>query len=131
MKNPFTRGLAILALSSLFTLQIAQATTGETEDPYTDDSAITVTLTGSLNADGNVNLSWSQYTGANFMWYKVVTSQTDNSPKYPENGYIDVKTAATELTYSHTAVPAGVNYYSVCVITTDAKRGCSNTVVIT
>jgi hypothetical protein len=128
MKNPFTRGLAILALSSLMFIQVAQAIT---TDLYTDDTAITITLSGSLNAEGKVDLSWSQYTGTNFMWYKVVHSQTNNAPKYPMDDYIDLKTSSTDTTYIHTAVPAGTNYYSVCVITTDSKRGCSNTVTIT
>ena len=131
MKNPLTRGFAILALSSLMFVQIAHATTTETQDPYTDDPAIDVVLRGSMNSNGTVDLNWTPYTGTNFQWYKVVHSQTNSNAKYPVDGYIDVKTTAVETTYTHTDVPAGTNYYRVCVITTDSKRGCSNTVTIT
>ncbi|MBA4337069.1 hypothetical protein C0416_04855 [bacterium] len=131
MKHALMRTTAAFALSSLLFASVASAVVTETtEDPYTNDAAISVTLQGSLNAEGKVDLSWNKYQGGDLQWYKIVHSQTNASAYYPVDGYIGVYTDPNQTTYTHTSVSEGTNYYRVCVITTANKRGCSNTVTI-
>jgi hypothetical protein len=106
----------------------AVETSGDTT--YTDDASVVVTLEGSLNAEGEAELSWTEYQGSDLSYYKVVHSQTVVEPKYPDDGYIEVITDSAVTSYTHADVPAGTNYYSLCVITTDKKRGCSTVTIV-
>jgi S-layer homology domain len=131
MKHTLTRTIAAFALSSLLFASVASAVvTDPVTDPYTDDASVSVTLTGALNAEGKVDLSWGQYQGGDLKWYKVVHSTDNADAKYPMDGYVAVYTDPAETTYTHTGVSQGTNYYRVCVITTADLRGCSNTVTI-
>jgi S-layer homology domain len=104
------------------------------EDPvadlYTDDETIAVTLEGTLNDLGKVELSWNAYEGGDLQWYKVVHSQTNTEAVYPADGHIEAYSDPSIVEYLHTDVPEGTNYYRVCVITDTDIRGCSNTVTI-
>jgi len=130
MRKFLTKALIPFALMMLLVVNSALATETATEDPYTDDQSITLTLEGSENNEGNVDLSWSEYDGGDLKWYKIVHSQTVEAPKYPTDGYVEYYTDATDTTYTHTGAKGGTNYYAVCIITEDNKRGCSNTVTI-
>ncbi|MCD6109841.1 S-layer homology domain-containing protein [bacterium] len=134
MKHILTRTITAFAISSLMFASVASAVVTDannsTEDPYTDNSSVAVTLEGSLNNDGNVDLSWSKYQGEDLKWYKVVRSQDNPDAKYPMDGYIEVYGDPTQTTYTDKNVQNGVNYYRLCVITTANLRGCSNTVTI-
>ncbi len=131
MKKLILKGLAIIAMTMLvFVSSVSAVTSGETEDPYTDTDTITVTLEGSLNADGYAELSWNEYTGGDLKWYKVVHSQTNTDAKYPMDGYVKAITDPTVTSYTHTGVKEGTNYYRVCVITEQDLRACSNTVTL-
>ena len=125
------RFIAVLSLSTLVFASVANAVTTEpADDPYTDNQSVAVTLEGSLNAEGKVDLSWDQYLGQDLKWYKIVHSQDNPDAYYPVDGYVEVYTDPAQTTYTHTSPGAGVNYYRVCVITTADLRGCSNTVTV-
>ncbi|MFC1599546.1 S-layer homology domain-containing protein [Patescibacteria group bacterium] len=132
--------LNLRACSNTLTFEVAEAPEETTEpvvekdpvsnDPYTDDPAIEMTLTGVLNSLGKAELNWNEYDGGDLKWYKVVHSQTNTDAKYPVDGYVGVLSSASETSYTHTSVSEGTNYYRVCVITTDNRRGCSNTLTL-
>jgi len=129
--NTLVRIIAAFGLSSLLFASVASAVVTESnDDPYTDDASVAVTLEGSLNAEGKVDLTWTKYEGGDLKWYKVVHSQTNADAKYPMDGYIYVTGDPDETTYTHADIPEGTNYYRICVITTDNLRGCSNTLTI-
>jgi len=131
MKKFITKGLAVLALTMLVFVSTVSATgDGETDDPYTDTTNITMTIEGSLNAEGYAELSWNQYEGDDLKWYKVVHSQTNTDAKYPMDGYVKATSNAADTTYTHTGVKQGTNYYRVCTITTANLRACSNTLTL-
>jgi hypothetical protein len=123
--------------SNTLTFEIAEVP-GETtiikepvsSDPYTDDSSIVMTLTGNLNSLGKAELNWNEYAEGDLKWYKIVHSQTNPEAYYPVDGYVAVYSDASQTSYLHTSVPEGTNHYRVCVITTDNRRGCSNTVTL-
>lgn len=119
----------MIALSSLLFANMASAVVTEGTSEYTDNENIAVTLEGSVNAEGQVDLSWTAYEGSDFTYYKVVHSQTVETPKYPDDGYIEVITDPQVTSYTHADVPAGTSYYSLCVITTDKQRGCSTVTI--
>lgn len=119
------RGLAVVALSSLLFANMASAVVTEGTSEYTDNDALKVTLEGEVNAEGEVDLSWTAYEGEDFLYYKVVHSQTVETPKYPDDGYITAISDVSTTSYTHTNVPAGTNYYSLCVVISGKERGCS------
>lgn len=124
--------------SNTLTFEVAEAPADTTDpepvydaqDPYTDDPAIVMTMTGNLNTLGKAELSWNEYDGGDLKWYKVVHSTTNDNAKYPTDGYIEVYSQPDQTSHLHTSVSEGTNYYRVCVITTDDRRGCSNTVTL-
>lgn len=99
-------------------------------DPYINDSSIIIELDGTLTKDGRAALNWTPYLEPNFSMYKVVHDQIDKNPYYPKHGYLDYFESAHRTGYLTGKVPAGDNYFRICVITKDNKRGCSNTISI-
>ena len=84
MKHTLMRFIAVLSLSTLVFASVANAVTTEpADDPYTDNQSVAVTLEGSLNAEGKVDLSWDQYLGQDLKWYKIVHSQDNPDAYYP------------------------------------------------
>jgi hypothetical protein len=100
------------------------------EDPYTDDPAIITKLRGGLNDDGTVSLKWDIYTGPNFLWYKIIKSNEKKELIYPKDGYIDYYDTPNATVWDDDSPALGSNYYRVCIITTDNKRGCSNQIEV-
>ncbi|MFC1655797.1 hypothetical protein ACFL3C_02930 [Patescibacteria group bacterium] len=98
------------------------------DDPYTDDPALEVFLNGEHLEDGRVALNWERYDGPDFLHYKVVHDQFDSEPYYPEHGFVDYFENQNKTgMVSPEALPVGDNYIRICVITTDDRRGCGNT----
>jgi len=80
-----------------------------------------------LDISGNVDTSWEEYTD-NLMYYKVIRSETNSNPVYPEDGYIFYSSNVTS--YTDTNVPYGTSYYRVCAITYAKERFCSSVITI-
>lgn len=99
------------------------------EYPYTDDPNLVVDLDFELLDDGRPSLTWSKYNGPNFLYYKVLHDQDDPNLIYPEFGYIAY---FEDKNINHYVwdepLPVGENFMRVCVITTDDRRGCSNSI---
>jgi len=116
---------------SLLLVNTAFAVSNGEGDTTRDDSiATSVELSASLNAEGKVDLSWTEYDGTSFKYYKVVHSTINVDLAYPEDSYFDFTESLTDTTAVHDAVVTGTNYYRVCVVTTDNVVGCSNVVTI-
>lgn len=81
-----------------------------------------------LNEEGNVYMDWSKYSRPDeFTYYKIVRSQTNTNPVYPDDGYIFYTDDKNLLNYTDTEVPAGASYYRICQIA-GTKRYCSSEV---
>jgi len=99
------------------------------EDPYTEDPALEVELDFELLEDGRPRLSWTRYDGPNFMYYKIVHDQDDPNLYYPEFGFIHYYEDQNKTNYIwDEQLPVGENFMRICVITSDDRRGCSNTI---
>lgn len=60
-----------------------------------------------------------------FMWHKVIRSQENNNPFYPEDGHIYYNEDINETEYLDKNPQQGKNYYRVCIITPKKERICS------
>lgn len=87
--------------------------------------------------DSYVQLQWSPITNTQgFVYYKVVRSQSNASPAYPDDGYIQYSSDASLSSYKDEKPLSGKTFYRVCAIyDTNASgqrpRICSNVVTIT
>lgn len=116
--------------SETVTLELEASTDADekAEDKtYTDDESIEVTLDASVNADGKGEFSWDEYTGDDFLYYKLVKSNSTDSPVYPDDPTLAVFDSSAKTSFTG-PIPAGMYYYSLCVVTDDYRRGCSNSV---
>jgi len=102
----------------------------EEEVVYIDDPSVFTKLRGALNDDGTVSLKWEAYLKPDFLWYKIIHSQEKKELIYPRDGYIDFYDIPSATAWDHDDVPLGSNFYRVCIITTDNRRGCSNQLAI-
>ncbi len=85
-------------------------------------------FTASLNSLGKVETHWNEYIPANFNYYKVIRSQKNSDPIYPDDGNIFAG-GEGETSYTDKNVPEGTTYYRVCAIA-KPKRYCSRVAVI-
>lgn len=79
--------------------------------------------------NGKVYMEWDEFDGDDFKWYKIVRSQKNISPAYPEDGgirYFD----SSDVVKAHDYAPRGVSYYRLCAITHENERFCSRVVTI-
>ncbi len=120
--------LLFILLIAGFNLAIAtDGTSSAFSEVSLDDS---IRFNAVLNSDGSVRTSWSPYTHAeDFTYYKVVRSQTNENPVYPDDGYIYYSSDPNQTTYTDQDAPAGTNYYRVCHIAAP-NRYCSETVTV-
>ncbi len=99
-------------------------------DEYRDDESIQITLKAEKTSDNKAKLSWTRYSENDLKWYKIVRSQENEMPYYPNDGYIGINNYRDNTTYTDEKPLGGKNYYRVCVITTESKRACSNVVLL-
>jgi hypothetical protein len=130
-KKRFNYGVTLLAIASLLMVQVGSALAmGDTTTPEYNEKTVVEDLnfTATLNQEGNVDTTWSEYTPEGFNYYKVVRSQENQDPVYPDDSYI-YATGAGDLAYTDLEVPAGTSYYRVCSIA-KPERYCSPVVTI-
>ncbi len=79
--------------------------------------------------DNKVELRWNKYIPKNFNYYKVIRSQTNPNPVYPDDGYIKYSSDPNYTYYLDTKPPEGKVYYRVCSIA-KPDRYCSETLSV-
>ena len=124
--------LAFIVMSMLMlSANLAYAMETGTDTPEYNDYTLTEDLNFSaeLTIEGKVETSWDTFIPENFNYYKVVRSQDNADPVYPDDGYIFVG-GEEDTSYTDTEVPAGTSYYRVCSIA-KPDRFCSPVVTIT
>jgi hypothetical protein len=125
-------GIALFAISFLIMLNLGSAfAMGETvtNPEYNPHTVIgDMNFSAYLTETGTVEMSWSEYAPAGFNYYKVIRSQTNQDPVYPDDSYI-YGSGIGNVTYTDTNVPAGTSYYRVCSIV-KPERYCSPVVII-
>lgn len=81
--------------------------------------------------NGDVFISWTKFEKNEwFKYYKVVRSQTNDNPVYPDDWYIKVESDINKLDFVDYSPKVWTSYYRVCAITSENNRYCSNVVKI-
>ncbi|MBN2221035.1 MAG: S-layer homology domain-containing protein [Vallitaleaceae bacterium] len=79
-----------------------------TYEDETSDSKTKTPALGTSVANGGIYLDWTETDDDDFNYYKVVFSQTDTSPSYPDNGYV---TYISDVADSDYLAKAGQSYH--------------------
>lgn len=80
-------------------------------------------------SDG-IHLYWTKNEDSDFKCYKVVRSETNPNPKYPDDGYLD-NLSRYETSYIDSTAEAGhTYYYNVCVVDNGDLVTQSNTITV-
>jgi len=115
----------------LSALAIAPLTyANEAGSGYTDVDSLAPTVSSTIDADGKVVLSWDEATDADFKYYKVMWSQDNPDMVYPDDDYLAYIGEISTTTYTDSKFKTGTNYYRICTIVQENKRGCSNTLTL-
>lgn len=84
----------------------------EEETPVYTGPSLSITA-----AEDGVNMWWSDKSGnPGFKYYKVVRSETDSDLKYPEDGYIAVRSKGEEHYSDKSAIKNKKYYYRICAV---------------
>lgn len=79
--------------------------------------------------NGYVETEWSKFqpkAGESFKYYKVIRSNSNNNPVYPDDGYIKYSSDINFTEFKDTKPKSA--YYRVCAMTHAKNRYCSNVV---
>jgi len=90
-------------------------------------------MTPSLQLEGNLSeegllFTWKKWE-EDFLWYKLLWSQDNPDPIYPDDSSIFYSADRESTTYLNTTLPLGKSFYRLCVITPSWERHCSNVFV--
>ena len=74
-----------------------------TQQPQTQQNNTNIANVSAKVNGEYITLTWNPVSSSNFNYYKVVLSKYDNTPVYPENGYITYISDASTTSYSFRA----------------------------
>ncbi len=80
----------------------------------------------------DVILNWTRFDNFSkwdFKYYKVVRSNSNPNPVYPDDWYIKYDSDIWFTSYTDENPKDGINYYRICAITHQNDRYCSKTLV--
>jgi hypothetical protein len=90
-----------------------------------------LSLSVQAKSDG-IHLSWSKYSGSDFKYYKVVRSETNPNPRYPDDGHIAaIKDQNSGYHVNKSAANGKSYYYRICAVKTTGEVVCGNVVQVT
>jgi hypothetical protein len=130
MRHPKYLSLVLLIACAVLSGGLRGASANESSESKAPKVVFDANIRFSATLDGNtVVTKWSGYAQSEeFSYTKVVRSQKNGNPVYPDDGYIFYTGDTSVVSYTDTEVPDGKNYYRVCHISA-TKRYCSKTVV--
>ncbi len=106
---------------------------GESTTTHADSAQHVLTselnFSAELQNDDSVITRWNQWD-TDFMWYKVIRSQTNPDPTYHTDGHIFFSVNQQTTEFIDTTPPVGKSFYRVCVWTHTMHRYCSNVISI-
>ena len=128
MNKKFVQAVAGMCV---FALMVALAPIGYANEGSSGNGYNTPVYKSELNfkaeySNGKVSTSWSDYKPEGFDYYKVIRSESNPNPVYPDDGYIYYGDATS---YVDMEPPTGVVYYRVCSIASP-NRYCSTVIKI-
>ncbi len=128
MKKAFYSLLALVFINLSASATYTESTSNWYSSPISDTN---LSFEASVSWE-SVKTSWDTFTKDedNFIYYKIIRSQKNSSPIYPDDGYIYYTTDINTNSYTDKSPLEGTTYYRVCAITSEKERYCSNVVKI-
>ncbi|NUJ97704.1 fibronectin type III domain-containing protein [Candidatus Gracilibacteria bacterium] len=128
MKKAFYSLLALVFINLSASATYTESTSNGYSSPISDTN---LSFEASVSGE-SVKTSWDTFTKDedNFIYYKIIRSQKNSSPVYPDDGYIYYTTDINTNSYTDKSPLEGTTYYRVCAITSEKERYCSNVVKI-
>ena len=80
--------------------------------------------------NGVVNTQWKKYLRDDLKYYKVVKSNTNPDPVYPDDGYVYYSNKSSQTAFADKKISHGTWYYRVRIITREGDRWVSPVVRI-
>ncbi|QFR39518.1 hypothetical protein A9Q91_04815 [Candidatus Gracilibacteria bacterium 28_42_T64] len=119
----------------VFILASFSTVSAQGSNAYTNNNFKDVIFDSSLkfeasNDNGKIHMSWEEFSNPdeNFTYYKIVRSEKNSDPIYPNDGYIKYESDISKTEYSKMTYKQIDVYYRVCAITSDKDRYCSNVI---
>ena len=97
---------------------------------YNDPVLVQAIGFSAVYQDGVVKTQWKKYLRDDLKYYKLVRSETNPNPVYPDDGYIFYSTDPGNTTFTDKKVRPGTWYYRVCIITRHGDRWVSPVVTV-
>lgn len=133
MKKALTTFIFLLSLLVTPHTSFATNDTESATDEYATIDAPYLNLTANQSEDGSIYLNWQAEELSNlnkFLYWKLIRSNTNSTPIYPDDGYIFYDTEKAADSYVDIGATQGTNYYRVCAITTNFQRYCSSVITL-
>lgn len=127
--------LLIALMSVAFIGSFVSATYNNTSNEWLSPEYVSQNFQATLQDDGSVHMTWAWFNTPsehNFVYWKVMRSQTNDNPVYKVDPYIKYDSNINFTWYTDKYPKAGTNYYRVCAITKASDgyhRYCSKNVV--
>lgn len=121
--------LVVLALCNLGGLGAESGESGDSD--YAKPVLVKEIAFTASYKDGQVSTSWKKYLRNDFQWYKLVRSQENANPVYPDDGYVFYTEDPGVTTYQDPAPKAGVWYYRLTIVTVKGERWISPVIKVT
>lgn len=122
----------LLLWASILLLAMTPAIAGAEDDmDETSDSEVYITEDFDFEAeyeDNTVFLEWNSLETDDFMYYKIMASQENDNPTYPEEHAIKVLEDQDETELEIKWPRKGTTYYRICMVTENKDVFCSENV---
>lgn len=120
--------IIVLSLISLLALISPSVYAWETSSWYKAVIEKDFQFKADLEYNWSVELEWKDIdTTWDFKYFKLVRSNNNPNPKYPEDWYIKYSADEDFTSYTDNKPKSWVNYYRICKIMKDWNRYCSKT----
>ena len=78
----------------------------------------------------SVTMQWKRYLRDDLKFYKVVKSESNPDPVYPEDGYIFYSGNPADTAFEDTKIAPGTWHYRLCIVTQGGDRWVSPVVTV-
>ena len=131
MNTKFIQSIAgiFIFILVLFSSQVAKAEYSSGGNGYNNPTTVGEFNFTAVLKDGAVHMKWTPYVTEGFNYYKVVRSNSNPNPVYPDDGYIKYSGETGFASYVDYDTPQGTSYYRICSIA-KPNRYCSKVIKI-
>ncbi len=119
------RKINLVLLTICFLFSGIVSARNKNHNPYNAPVKVDAIGFNAVYQNGAVSTSWKQYLRDDLKYYKVVKSNSNPNPIYPEDGYIFYSQNPQDTSFIDTKIKPGIWYYRLCIITKQNNRWVS------